>query len=65
VGHDVVQLASDADALFPDLLAGEPMPLVMTSTFATVAAASTVTGQRRSSAIGLQATPTRRNCGPR
>ena len=43
----------------------EPMPLVVSSTFATVAAASTINGQRRSSAIGLQATPTRRNCGPR
>jgi hypothetical protein len=42
----------------------EPMPLVMTSAFTRVAAASTVNGQR-SNAIGLQATPTRRNCGPR
>src|SRR6185437_4509684 len=40
------------------------MPLAMISAFATVATASTVNGQRRSSAIGLQATPTRRNCGP-
>ena len=40
------------------------MPLAMISAFATVATASTVNGQRRSSAIGLQATPTRRSCGP-
>jgi hypothetical protein len=144
VGHDVVQLASDADPLFADLLAGElglggalplrllgqsgliappgrdtvadepgrgqrqqavayasappraaaltpaavidtrlgsreaaqyeadpstmpngnvTMPLAMISAFATVATASTVNGQRRSSATGLQATPTRRSCG--
>jgi hypothetical protein len=43
----------------------EATPLIMTSAFTTVAAASTVSGQRRSHAIGLQATPTRRNCGAR
>ncbi len=40
-------------------------PLAMTSPFPTVAAASTVNGQRRSSVIGLQATPARRSSGPR
>src|SRR5580700_4309572 len=43
----------------------EAIPLAMTSAFTTVAAASSINGQRRSNAIGLQATPTRRNCGPR